>query len=353
MPTRCGVSITLEMDKKKMEEFNVTTDSKQRQVTAWVASEQGKKFRIACSLPPDETNYDIRAWIDGREITLPESRIFYNSSHIGGPPFYMEGEENYEHTAIRKFMFGNLDMTDDDYFLDRPTQEFGQILLTVTSAQNYSTVTEVTPSKKAKISQSGGTDSQSQSAQVNDAVKEWGEDDLVHSNYTVHERSKLIGGSCVRFDKPIFYKTSQPKPSKVSKFSFRAPQTDAKPKPIVKRFTNFIGKKKTYTFVFYYRTMDFLLAKGYAPNKVKETSNQTPKKRKRSRKDVDDDEDYEEDGKTIKQLKAEIAKLQAKNGEASASGVAATLRPRPAPVEYERDPADETEVFDSGSESDW
>lgn len=164
-------------------------------------------------------------------------------------------------------------LSDDDYFLDRPTQEFGQILLTVTSAQNYSTVTEVTPSKKAKISQSGGTDSQSQSAQVNDAVKEWGEDDLVHSNYTVHERSKLIGGSCVRyvgmalceafagmlisrrFDKPIFYKTSQPKPSKVSKFSFRAPQTDAKPKPIVKRFTNFIGKKKTYTFVFYYRTM--------------------------------------------------------------------------------------------------
>ncbi|KAF6755415.1 hypothetical protein DFP72DRAFT_340768 [Ephemerocybe angulata] len=221
MPALEDISVWIEMGEVRLEEYKTEVSPDGKIVSCWIACEPGKPFRIGIVVPPGEVrsaNYHFVGYLDGTKTHLKGSVMRKRSARLGRT-FYFDGDRDNKLSITRPFFFGALELTDDDACLSNVDKRFGEIQLSIRTAERMFTV----PNTKHKPS---GLE------RANSAA-----------DYRVHERSKKGVTHCVKFG-------------------------DAKPYHIP-TVTN-IGREKTLcTFVFHYRQMDTLIANDIAPRKSK------------------------------------------------------------------------------------
>lgn len=254
MPTFGTVNACINVDGTSLPEYGVQTNEAQREVTCWIPSEVGKNFSVSWYTTDLSIETEGSVVLDGRNV----GSIIIRAYTIRRPEFE---SEYVSPTTCRDFSFAPIKYTDDDGYLSVPTQDVGNIKLTIWRIELGEINTQFSKLKDVP-------------------------------DVTLHERSKKLGAHCVHFGDiqnatPItFYKTNKIE--------------------VLARF------------VFRYRPIDLLRANGVAPPLPR----QEPVKSARQggkRKDLDtseaieikDDPDEDIEGR-VTSLKKELKDLESR-----------------------------------------
>ncbi|TEB33412.1 hypothetical protein FA13DRAFT_1812611 [Coprinellus micaceus] len=216
MPSNHEIEAWIEVEGKRLEEFQVYIDVSggEPRVVCWVPCEQGKEFSISCSLPPErvnEANHTVKVHLDGNRVGLSKNSFDKDPGETEDRVRNFTGAIVREKRIIRPFQFGTLDLTDDDSALQTSERRFGEIMLGVYSVERWAVLNE----GRAKLR-------------------------TVKDDYRAHERSEKGLNHCVRLGEERTLRTNQ---------LFKA-----------------VGQKLVCTFIFNYRPMETLIAKGMAPS---------------------------------------------------------------------------------------
>ncbi|KAF8910593.1 hypothetical protein CPB84DRAFT_1764089 [Gymnopilus junonius] len=212
-----GHDIWITVDGKEVEHYGVTSDESTNSVQCWIPSENDKPFAICVRNDPIEIDCALKIFLDGHACA---SFLFQKGLKWERTISY----STISATEVRDFIFGSLDSTDDDAYLEGSTlQSLGEIRAEIYKA----TVLEV------------------ESTGAFYSIPEVGK---------VHERSKKAVNHQVKFS-----------------------QSRQLEKPISRSRVNYLEKLATFTFL--YRPLAVLQATDIAPYKrmllsVREDSSQ-------------------------------------------------------------------------------
>ncbi|KAJ3545780.1 hypothetical protein NMY22_g2306 [Coprinellus aureogranulatus] len=121
MPRIAGVTVSLEIEGVRLEEFGVEHDERANVVTCWVPCQAEKEFRFAVSLDepaPRALYYSVGLRVDGKSMLtrrVPNSIICKDKKCSASRPVYLEGQRDGD--CIRPFRFAPVQQTSDDLFL--------------------------------------------------------------------------------------------------------------------------------------------------------------------------------------------------------------------------------------------
>ncbi|KAH7907516.1 hypothetical protein BJ138DRAFT_1104274 [Hygrophoropsis aurantiaca] len=267
-------------DDTALEPYGIETSPDTNTVTCWIVSEAGKKFSVNwkdCA-PSRQSDTDGVVHLDGQHcggvVTLRTSSLHTKKSRVRLSP-----------TLSRDIMFSNVQLTDDDAYLERSNADLGEVKLSLwhgvrTGDSTHNSVREVTETHK------------------------------------VHERTKKAGAHCVGFGDVV---TTEP--IRFSKFARSTTQPAA-------------------TFIFKYRGYDLLRANGIIPPPSPQKSSITPPSESTKNasgsaaaessqaENEDDDDDTEREISTLKR-KLELLESRRKN---SNGGRDRASQPRDRPI---------------------
>ncbi|KZP09231.1 hypothetical protein FIBSPDRAFT_242273 [Athelia psychrophila] len=230
-----------------------------KEVTCWVASEEGKEFTVNWTKPAHLAKTAMRGPVQVDDIKT--GGMLMQEEHEAGFVYSARGL-TISSTSFKPFVFGSLKLTDDDKFLDaNPSTRLGDIMLSIWRVQ-------VTSLKEA--------------AQVTPPQEQH-----------VHERTK----------KATMHRVKLGNETQSSGIIKKATTKDLDKHPIV-------------TFVFKYRPLDVLKANGIVPTPVgtKRKASDEPKQ------EVSEDEVEGPDGdKTaeIKKLEKKLHTLRSKPSDSN------------------------------------
>ncbi|KAF5342135.1 hypothetical protein D9611_002039 [Ephemerocybe angulata] len=114
MPELADISIWVEMEGVRLQEYGIERDETTNTVTCWIPCQAGKEFRFgAYALGRSRrANYTLRFVLDGQNVNVSGKKVFLGSSKGGsGRERYYEGVKKDRH--LRRLQFAKLTTTED------------------------------------------------------------------------------------------------------------------------------------------------------------------------------------------------------------------------------------------------
>ncbi|TFK18189.1 hypothetical protein FA15DRAFT_649771 [Coprinopsis marcescibilis] len=212
MPQLLGFHISVEMGGKVLPEYDINVDHIENEtpvISCWIPSSVGKTFRILVAVPPPPrtVHHSFNLSLDGSLPSVKGCFIKKNSQ----APFLTLAEEVVSPTQSRDFQFSPIQTTgvDDGEPIDTYNEKVGEIGVHVSSVLHYVKSSNIVCTNSV----TGGQ---------------------------ILERSKKVLKHCVDYGEAREVKTQI---------------TSWRP----------VGKELLATFLFRYRSLDYLVAQGIAP----------------------------------------------------------------------------------------